>query len=80
MDSMIGYKNDKYLDFGRCAAKLDDVLNYLPSRISAWLMILSCSLLERTIAQKKRKEFICGIGENMQVPIRRRQKLPVRGH
>ena len=41
MDSMIGYKNDKYLDFGRCAAKLDDVLNYLPSRISAWLMILA---------------------------------------
>lgn len=39
MDSMIGYKNDTYLYFGRAAAKLDDVLNYLPSRISAWLMI-----------------------------------------
>ena len=39
MDSMIGYKNDKYLYFGRIAAKLDDVVNYLPARISAYLMI-----------------------------------------
>ena len=39
MDSMLGYKNDKYLYFGRCAAKLDDVANYLPSRISGWLMV-----------------------------------------
>ena len=39
MDSMVGYKNEKYLHFGRAAAKLDDVVNYLPSRISALLMI-----------------------------------------
>ncbi len=39
MDSMIGYKNDRYMYFGRAAAKLDDILNYLPSRISALLMI-----------------------------------------
>ena len=39
MDSMIGYKNDKYLYFGRTAAKLDDVVNFLPARISAYLMI-----------------------------------------
>lgn len=42
MDSMIGYKNERYLYFGRAAAKTDDLLNYLPSRISAWLMLLSC--------------------------------------
>ena len=41
MDYMVGYKNDKYLYFGRCAAKLDDVVNYIPARISAWLMILA---------------------------------------
>lgn len=41
MDSMVGYKNEKYLYFGRCAAKLDDVVNYIPARISAWLMILA---------------------------------------
>lgn len=39
MDSMLGYKNDKYLFYGRCAAKLDDAANYLPSRISGVLMI-----------------------------------------
>lgn len=44
MDSMIGYKNEKYLNFGRTAAKLDDVCNYLPSRISAYLMIAAAYL------------------------------------
>ncbi len=41
MDSMVGYKNEKYLYFGRFAAKMDDVLNYIPARISAYLMIIS---------------------------------------
>ena len=41
MDSMVGYKNDKYLYFGRAAAKLDDFVNFLPARISACLMIAS---------------------------------------
>ena len=39
MDSMLGYKNDKYMYFGRFAAKLDDVVNFIPARISAYLMI-----------------------------------------
>jgi adenosylcobinamide-phosphate synthase len=39
MDSMVGYKNDKYMHFGRVAAKTDDLLNYLPARLSAYLMI-----------------------------------------
>ena len=41
MDSMVGYKNEKYLHFGQFAAKMDDVWNYIPSRISALLMIAS---------------------------------------
>ena len=39
MDSMVGYKNDRYLYFGRAAAKFDDVVNYIPARLSAILMI-----------------------------------------
>ena len=45
MDSMIGYKNDKYLYFGRAAAKLDDVLNYIPARITGVLFIFAACLL-----------------------------------
>lgn len=47
MDSMVGYKNDKYIDYGRAAAKLDDVVNFIPSRVSAALMIISCLFLGR---------------------------------
>ena len=45
MDSMIGYKNEKYKDIGFFAAKLDDVLNYLPSRITAFSMIACAPML-----------------------------------
>ena len=40
MDSMVGYKNDQYLWFGRCAAKLDDVVNFIPARLAGVLMCL----------------------------------------
>lgn len=42
MDSMVGYKNEKYLNFGRYPAKLDDLANYIPARLSAWFMIAAC--------------------------------------
>lgn len=45
MDSMIGYKDEKYLYLGRAAAKLDDVLNYIPARLSAYLMTAAAYLL-----------------------------------
>ena len=45
MDSMIGYRNDKYILFGRTAAKLDDVLNFIPARISGCLLTLAAYLL-----------------------------------
>ena len=40
LDSMIGYKNDRYIKFGKFAAKLDDVVNFIPARITAVLMLL----------------------------------------
>lgn len=48
MDSMVGYKNDNYLFFGRAAAKLDDMVNYLPARISAYSMIASAGILGKS--------------------------------
>ncbi len=45
MDSMIGYKNDKYLYFGRFAAKFDDVLNFIPAVISAYTMMAASFLI-----------------------------------
>lgn len=45
MDSMVGYKNEKYLYFGRAAAKLDDYLNFLPSRLSAVFLLFASSFL-----------------------------------
>lgn len=41
LDSMIGYRNGRYEQFGKFAAKLDDVANYIPARITAVLMVLS---------------------------------------
>ena len=44
MDSMVGYKNEKYVNFGRGPAKLDDVANWIPSRISAFLWMAAAGL------------------------------------
>lgn len=45
MDSMVGYKNDRYFYLGRAAAKLDDVVNFIPARLAAVLMILASILM-----------------------------------
>ncbi len=45
MDSMIAYKNEKYMEFGRVAAKLDDAVNFIPARISGFCVILAAILL-----------------------------------
>ena len=52
MDSMVGYKNERYKSFGRCAAKFDDIVNYLPSRISAYIMIFACMFLGKEFDEK----------------------------
>lgn len=47
MDSMVGYKNDRYLYFGRVGAKLDDLCNYIPARITFLLLVGAAFLLGR---------------------------------
>lgn len=44
MDSMLGYKNDRYLYFGRIPAKMDDIFNYIPARITGLLMTAAAFL------------------------------------
>ena len=45
LDSMVGYKNEKYRDFGWAGARLDDVANYLPARLSGLLIVVSAFLV-----------------------------------
>lgn len=54
LDSMIGYKNEKYLDFGWASARFDDVLNYIPARISSVLILMLCPILKYDFFNAKR--------------------------
>jgi len=52
MDSMVGYKTPQYLRFGWCGARLDDVMNYIPARLS-WLILGLSAVPFRTLSLRK---------------------------
>lgn len=57
LDSMLGYKNEKYLYFGRVAAKLDDVANLLPARLTGIFLVPLASFFLRYDARRAIKIF-----------------------
>lgn len=50
LDSMVGYKNDKYKDFGWASARLDDIANYIPARISGILIVIVSFFISRSLS------------------------------
>ena len=57
MDSMVGYKNDQYHLFGKCAARLDDAANYIPARLSVPIIAAAAQLLGNTGKRTFRTAF-----------------------
>ena len=68
LDSMIGYKTDRYRDFGCWAAHIDDIANYIPARLTALLMILFPPKLGGIKGGLNRLKFVYKYGRNHASP------------
>ena len=76
MDSMVGYKNDRYRYYGTAAARLDDLVNLIPARLSAILMIFAYELV--TIFQKRSAKSNGESGRSVQNKSGSWQRMPKR--
>ena len=65
MDSMVGYKTPRYLRFGWCGARLDDVMNYVPARLT-WLLIAALATMLPRFSG--RKAFVVGLTQHAVLP------------
>lgn len=65
MDSMVGYKTPRYLYFGWCGARLDDLLNFAPARLT-WLLIAAIAAC--VPGASARKAFVCGLRQHAVLP------------
>ena len=57
LDSMVGYRNERYIDFGWFPAKLDDVVNFVPARIAGFLIVISSFILSKDFGSSFRTMF-----------------------
>lgn len=73
LDSMVGYKNSKYEDFGYASAKFDDVLNFIPARLTSVFILLSGLVLKMNL--KQGLKILMRDRKIMQVPTALIQKL-----